>query len=230
MISRYRNMRGWASRSRPILGVFAFVALFVAGIGVAGAKDAQTLRILALGTSLTQGYNLPPGTDYCAVLQAKLRARGHSVTIINAGVSGDTSAGGLSRLAWLLEDPVDAVIVELGSNDALRGFDPGETSRNLDSILSTLKARGLPVLLAGMKAPRNLGPEYIAAYDPIFPALAKKHGVLFFPFFLEGVAAQPKLNQKDGIHPNEQGTQVIVRNILPQAEKLVAAAKAKPAG
>jgi len=160
-------------------------------------------------------------------LQAKLKAKGHDVVLINAGVSGDTTAGGLARIDWLLQEPVDGVIVELGSNDALRSFDIRETEKNLDAILGTLRTHDLPVLFAGMKSPRNLGPEYVKAFDALFPALAQKHKVLFFPFFLEGVAADPRLNQKDGIHPNEKGTQVIVANILPHAEKLVAEIKAK---
>lgn len=229
MKSRYLNMRGWTCASRPILSAWAILALFLAGINGIAAAEAKTLRILAFGTSLSQGYNLPPGTDYCSVLQARLRSKGHDVTIINAGVSGDTTAGGLSRLDWLLQDPADGVILELGSNDALRSFDPSEPQKNLDEILAKLKARKLPVLLTGMKSPRNMGPDYTARFDAIYPALAKKYGVLFYPFFLEGVAAQPKLNQADGMHPNEKGTQVIVTNILPWVEKLIAQIKAKPA-
>lgn len=207
--------------------ICAILALFVAGINGIAAADAKTLKLLALGTSLTQGYNLPPGTDYCAVLQAKLRAKGYDVTVINAGVSGDTSDGGLARLDWLLEDPMDGVIVELGSNDALRAFDPGIPEKNIDTILTKLGTRRIPVLLAGMKAPRNMGTTYVERFDAIYPALAKKHGVLFYPFFLEGVAAQPKLNQADGMHPNEKGTQVIVKGILPYVEKLIVQIKAQ---
>ena len=227
MISRYRNTRVRASGSSSFFGLLAILAIFLSGINDLRAAEAPTIRILALGTSLTQGYNLPPGTDYCAVLEAQLKARSHKVRIINAGVSGDTTAGGLSRLEWLLEDKVDGVIVELGSNDALRSFDTKETERNLDRILEILGQRGLPVLFAGMKSPRNLGADYVKTYDAIFPALAKKHDVLFFPFFLEGVAADPKLNQRDGIHPNEKGTQVIVRNILPHVESLIAQIKSR---
>ena len=227
MTSRYRNKWARASGSSAFLSLLAILAIFAVGINAVQASESRSLRILALGTSLTQGYNLPPGTDYCAVLEAKLKARGHNVSVINGGVSGDTTAGGLSRLEWLLEEPVDGVIVELGSNDALRSFDTKETTRNLDAILDMLGKRGLPVLFAGMRAPRNLGPEYVDAFDSIFPALAKKHEVLFFPFFLEGVAAEPKLNQRDGIHPNEKGTQVIVRNILPHVEALLAEIKAR---
>lgn len=228
MKSRHWNMRGWGIASRSFLRICAILAVFSVGIRGIGSAEAKPSRILAFGTSLTQGYNLPPGTDFCVVLEAKLRAKGHDVTIINAGVSGDTSAGGLARLDWILQDPVDGVILELGSNDALRSFSVRQLESNLDQILTTLKARRLPVLLAGMKSPRNLGPEYVRAFEAVFPSLAKKHKVLFFPFFLEGVAADPKLNQKDGIHPNEEGTKIIVKNILPYAEKLIAEINAAP--
>ena len=205
------------------------LAVFLAGInGIATAK-AKTIRILALGTSLTQGYNLPPATDYCAVLQSRLKAKGIDVVIVNAGVSGDTSAGGLARLDWVLQESADAAIVELGANDALRGLDVAATQKNIDEILGKLKARGMPVLLAGMKSPRNMGSDYANAFDAVYPALAQKYKVLFFPFFLEGVAADPKLNQGDGIHPNEKGSQIIVRNILPYVEKLIGQVNAKRA-
>ena len=157
------------------MSLWAILAVFLAGINGVTAAEAKPLRLLALGTSLTQGYNLPPGTDYCAVLLARLRAKGHDVIIINAGVSGDTTTGGLARLEWLLQEPVDGVIIELGSNDALRSFDVRETEKNLDAILGTLKSRGLPVLFTGMKSPRNMGAEYVTAFDSLFPALARKH-------------------------------------------------------
>jgi acyl-CoA thioesterase I len=195
----------------------------------AGSAIAKPLRILALGTSLTQGYNLPPGTDFTAVLQARLQKAGFDAVIVNAGVSGDTSADGLARLDWALHDPYDAAIVEFGSNDALRGLDVAQTQANLDALIVKLKSKGLTVMLAGMKAPRNLGPEYVSMFDAIYPALAKKHGVLLYPFFLYGVAADLKLNQADGIHPNEAGTQIIVTRMLPFVEKLITQAKSKPA-
>ena len=220
-------MTGWGQ----VNAIWLILSIFLSGINGIGAASAQQIKILAIGTSLTQGYNLPPGTDFTAVLQARLKAKGHDVVVINAGVSGDTSAGGLARveaLDWIVKEPVDGVIVELGGNDALRALDVEQLRGNLDQILVKLKARGLPVLLAGMKAPRNLGPEYIAAFDGLYPELAKKHDVLFYPFFLEGVAADPKLNQEDGIHPNEKGTAVIVRGILPHVEKLIARIKTKP--
>ena len=204
------------------------LTLLLTTFGAASAI-AKPLRILALGTSLTQGYNLPPGTDFTAVLQARLQKAGFDATIVNGGVSGDTSADGLARLDWALNEPYDAAIVEFGSNDALRGLDVGQTQANLDALLVKLKGKGLTVMLAGMKAPRNLGPEYVAAFDAIYPALAKKHGVLLYPFFLDGVAADLKLNQADGIHPNEAGTQIIVTRMLPFVEKLITQAKSKPA-
>jgi acyl-CoA thioesterase-1 len=179
------------------------------------------VKILALGTSLTEGFGVPPGLDFTAVLEARLRADHLDVKLINAGVSGDTSAGGLSRVAWSLADHPDAAIVELGSNDALRGQSPDQTEKNIAAVLAKLKAAHLPVLLIGMKAPRNLGPEYAAQFDPIYPKLAKQYGALLYPFMLDGVAMNPKLNQADGIHPNPDGVKVIVGKVLPYAKELV---------
>ena len=211
-------MTGWGR----VNAVWLILSIFLTGINGIGPAYAKPVKILAIGTSLTQGYNLPPGTDFTAVLQMQLKAQGHDVTVVNAGVSGDTTAGGLARLDLALAETYDAAIVELGSNDALRGLSVEQTQANLEQVLTKLKARKIAVLLTGMKAPRNLGPEYVGAFDAIYPALAKKHGVLFYPFFLEGVAANLKLNQADGIHPNEQGTLVIVRGILPYVDKLIA--------
>lgn len=219
-----RYVTGWGR----VNAIWPILSIFIAGINGIAAAEAKPIKILAIGTSLTQGYNLPPGTDFTSVLQAQLKAKGHDVSVINAGVSGDTSAGGLARLDWALADPVDGAIVELGSNDALRGLDVPQTRSNLDAVLVKLKSRGVAVLLTGMKSPRNLGPEYVTAFDGLYPDLAKKHRVLFYPFFLEGVAADLKLNQTDGIHPNEQGTQVIVKGMLPYVEKLIGEIKAKP--
>ncbi len=221
--------RGWREPTRYWTGlgrvnaIWLILSIFALGINGIGPAYAKPVKILAIGTSLTQGYNLPPGTEFTAVLKAQLAAKGHDVTIVNAGVSGDTSEGGLARLEWTLAEPFDGAIMEFGGNDALRALDAEHTKRNLDRMLTIFAERKIPVLFAGMKAPRNLGPEYVAAFDAIFPALAAKHKVLFYPFFLEGVAAQPKLNQADGIHPNEAGTRVIVRGILPHVEKLIAA-------
>lgn len=192
---------------------------------------AAPLRILALGDSLTQGYGVKAGFDFPAQLQKALRAKGHDVEIINGGTSGDTSAGGLAALTWTFNAPPtqwpDGVIVELGANDALRGLLPANTEKNLSDILAQLKARKVPVLLAGMKAPRNMGETYIKAFDAVYPRLAKKHGVLFYPFFLEGVAVNAKLNQPDMMHPNADGVAEIVKRIVPDVEKLLAQAKAR---
>ena len=197
------------------------VLLVLTGTGAVAAP----IRILALGTSLTQGYGVAPGLDFTAVLEARLRASGIDAKVINAGVSGDTSAGGLARLDWSLADHPDAAIIELGSNDALRGQAPAETKKNLTAILTRLKAAHIPVLLTGMMAPRNLGPEYAAQFDPIYPALAKQFGTLYYPFLLDGVALNPKLNQADGIHPNPAGVKIIVERILPLVKRLAAQVK-----
>ncbi len=218
-------MTGWGR----VNAIWLILSIFLAGINGIGPAYAKPVKILAIGTSLTQGYNLPSGTDFTSVLQAKLKAKGHDVAIVNAGVSGDTSAGGLARLDWTLADSFDGAIVELGSNDALRGLDVAQTRANLDQVLTKLKARKIAVLFTGMKSPRNLGPEYVSEFDALYPALAKKHKVLFYPFFLEGVAANLKLNQDDGIHPNEKGTRVIVKGILPYVEKLLAQIETKNA-
>lgn len=196
----------------------------------AGAQAPRELRIVALGDSLTAGYQLAPGDAFPAKLQAVLRARGHAVSVENAGVSGDTSTGGLERLDWAVGDDVDAVILELGANDALRGLDPDVTRRSLDEILTRLKARNIPVLVAGMLAPPNLGHAYGEAFGRIFPELASKHGALFYPFFLDGVAATAGLNLADGMHPNAKGVDVIVERIAPKVEELIAAARARPRG
>ncbi len=172
--------------------------------------------MLVLGDSLVAGYGLAAENAFPAQLERALRERGHPVQVINAGVSGDTSAGGLSRLDWALADQPDVVIVELGANDALRGIDPDQTRANLDQILKRLHEAGAEVLLAGMKAPRNMGPEYSERFDSIYPDLAAKHTVSLYPFFLEGVAFDPALNLPDGIHPNPRGIAIIVENILPR--------------
>jgi acyl-CoA thioesterase I len=190
-----------------------------------GPALAAPMKILALGTSLTQGYGLPPGTEFTTQLQAALKRTGFDVSLINAGVSGDTSAGGLARLDWSLADHPEAVILELGSNDMLRGIAPSETENNLRAILDKLKAAHIAVLLTGMHAQRNLGAEYVRQFDAIYPRLARDYNVLFYPFILDGVALNPKLNQADGMHPNPAGVKVIVSRILPYVQKLVLQAK-----
>ena len=186
-----------------------------------GPAIAGTTTILALGDSLTAGYGLDAGKSFPDKLQEALKAKGLDVTIINAGVSGDTAAQGAARLEWALTGDVKAVIVELGANDALRGLEPAQAEAALRQILETLRKKNLPVLLLGMRAPPNLGADYQAKFDGIYPKLAAEFGADLYPFYLDGVAAQPDLNQADGMHPNEKGLAVIVPRILPFAEKLV---------
>ena len=212
-----------------------FVTALVVALALVAARPAEAqapreVRIVALGDSLTAGYQLPPGDAFPVKLQAALRARGHAVSVENAGVSGDTSTGGLERLDWAVGDDVDAVILELGANDALRGIDPAVTRRALDEILTRLKARNIPVLVAGMLAPPNLGHAYGEAFGRIFPELAGKHGALLYPFFLDGVAATAGLNLADGMHPNARGVDVIVERIVPKVEELLVSARARPRG
>jgi acyl-CoA thioesterase-1 len=191
-----------------------------------GITVAEPLRIVALGDSLMAGYGLAEKDGFPAKLQAALRAKGHDVEVINAGVSGDTASGGLARLDWSVPKDAAAVILELGANDALRAVNPAETRKALDEALRRLGERKLEVLLAGMLAPPNMGAEYSTAFDRIYPELAQKHGVLLYPFFLDGVAAVEKLNQRDGIHPTAAGIDVIVERMLPSVEKLIAQTRA----
>jgi len=187
---------------------------------------AQEIRIVALGDSLTHGYGLPPAEGFVPQLQAWLRANGEpEATVINAGVSGDTTAGGLARLEWSLADGADALIVALGGNDFLRGLDPATSRANLDAILTQAGARDLPVLLSGMRAPGNYGPDFKQAFDAMYPELAEKHGALYDPFFLEGVTEDRALWQGDGIHPNADGVAVIAARIGPLALDLIKRAR-----
>jgi acyl-CoA thioesterase-1 len=188
---------------------------------------ARSLKLVALGDSLTAGYNLPGSAAFPPVLEQALREKGVAVEIVNAGVSGDTVQGGLERLDWSVPDGTDGVILELGANDALRGLDPAVTRKGLEAIITRLKERGIPVLLAGMYAPRNLGADYAARFDAIFPELAKNHGLMLYPFFLEGVAGERALNLPDQLHPTAEGVRVIVRNILPTVERFLASLPAK---
>ena len=197
------------------------VAWLCAGIGEPGAAEPRRLKLLAVGDSLVHGYGLAAAEAFPAQLEAALGARGLAVAVINGGNSGDTTAGGRARLDWALSDDPDLVLVELGGNDGLRGIEPAETYRNLDDVLKRLAVKGLPVLFTGMRAPRNLGDEYVAEFDRVFPRLADKHGVTFYPFFLEGVALDPALNQSDGFHPNAAGVAVIVERIAPIVEDMV---------
>jgi len=207
------------------LAAWLLLTLFCLPAPWAKAAD-QPFKIVAMGDSLTAGFGLADAEAFPARLAAALSTKGFAVAITNAGVSGDTAAGGLDRLDWSVPDGTDAVILELGANDALRGLSPELTKKSLDTILGKLADRHIPVLLAGMRAPRNLGQEYTRQFDAIYPALASTHAVVFYPFFLEGVAADPKLNQKDGLHPNPAGVAEIVKRILPQVEELMSRARA----
>lgn len=193
-----------------------------APISVAGAAG-KPVTILVLGDSLTAGYGLAREQAFPFRLGQALAARGIEAKVVNSGISGDTTAGGRARLGWVLAAKPDYVIVELGGNDGLRGLEPAQTRANLEAIVVRLKAEKVPVLLAGMLAPPNLGPQYGSEFNAIYPALAKKHGVLLYAFFLDGVAAQRRLNQRDGIHPNAKGVDVIVGRILPYVIKLIGA-------
>ena len=204
-----------------LLPALAFLLLTING------ALAAPVTLLALGDSLTAGYGLQPSDAFPVKLEAALHAKGHDVKVINAGVAGDTALDGASRLDWALSDDVDAVIVELGANDALRGLPVPQAEQALDQLLGRLAEKRLPVLLAGMRAPPNLGPEYQAAFDGMYPRLAEKHGALLYPFFLDGVAAEVKLNQADGMHPNPAGVDVIVSRILPSVEELLGRITAK---
>ncbi len=179
---------------------------------------------MLLGDSLTAGYGLPADRAFPARLQAALRAAGLAVETVNAGVSGDTSAGGLARLDWALGDrPPEFALVELGANDALRGLDIDAMERNLDAIAGKLKARGVRVMLAGMRAPANMGSDYVNRFAAVYPRVAQKHGAALYPFFLEGVAGLPEFNQTDGIHPNPAGVEKIVAALLPALREFLAA-------
>jgi len=188
-----------------------------------GARAAEApVKLVVLGDSLSAGYGLPADATFPARLAKALTAKGIAVDVTNAGVSGDTASDGLARLDWSVPDGTEAVIVELGANDALRGIDPALTKATLDQIMSKLADRHIAIMLAGMQAPRNMGPDYVQAFDAIYPALASTHPVVFYPFFLDGVATDPKLNQGDSLHPNAAGVDVIVARILPRAEELIA--------
>jgi acyl-CoA thioesterase-1 len=192
-------------------------ALMAVGLSF-GSASAEPLKVVFLGDSLTAGYGLPAAEAFPARLQKALHDKGIEVEAINAGVSGDTASDGRDRLDWSIPEGTQAVIVELGANDALRGIDPAVAKAALDDILKRLRGRGIPVMLCGMYAPRNLGPDYVAKFDPIYPDLARAYDVPLVPFFLDGVAGNPKLVQPDGLHPNAQGVDVIVARVLPTVQ------------
>jgi acyl-CoA thioesterase I len=205
------------------LGFFISVMLFIPAPTISVAQG-QPVKLVVLGDSLTAGYGLPIEAAFPSRLAIALKAKGIVATVANAGVSGDTASDGLTRLEWSVPEGTQAVIVELGANDALRGLDPKLTKKALDGILSQLRDRHIAVLLAGMEAPRNMGQDYVKTFDAIYPALASTYPVVFYPFFLDGVAANLNLNQSDGLHPNATGVNLIVARILPFVEQLIALA------
>jgi acyl-CoA thioesterase-1 len=196
-------------------------AVALALVLTASPAAAQTIRLVVLGDSLTAGLGLPPGKAFPDRLQAALRARGWDVDVLNAGVSGDTAADGLARYDWAVPANGDALIVELGANDMLRGLEPAATKKALSAILDKAHGARLPTLIAGMRAAPNLGAEYDRAFDAIYPALARDHDVALYPFFLDGVAGDPKLNQADGMHPTAEGVDAIVERIAPSVEEIL---------
>jgi acyl-CoA thioesterase I len=216
---------GW----RPALvQILLAGALSLVGETIAVPVYAQApIKVVALGDSLTAGYGLPDKDGFVPQLQAALTAKGVAAEVQNAGVSGDTASDGLARLDWSVPDGTDAVILELGANDMLRGINPGVTQKALDTILSRLTQRHIAVLLCGMRAAPNLGPDYVQAFERIYPDLAAKYGVPYYPFFLDGVAADPKLTQHDGLHPNAAGVGIIVGRILPKVQELIAGVQAQ---
>jgi acyl-CoA thioesterase-1 len=177
--------------------------------------QSAPIRIAVLGDSLAAGYGMKPEQSFPARLEAALKAQGRNVAVLNQGVSGDTTTGGLERLDWMLADKPDIVLVELGANDVLRGIDPTLTEKNLSAIVEKLKAAGVTVWLAGMLAPRNLGSDYVTAFDGLYRRVAEKYKVPLYPFILDGVAQDPALNQGDGIHPNPRGAQIVADKLLP---------------
>lgn len=201
---------------KAVLGFFASLA--ITALLSAGAALAEPIKLVGFGDSLMAGYQLPASDAFPVKLEAALKAKGYDVEIANAGVSGDTSSGGLARLDWSVPDGTKGVILELGANDALRGIAPEETEKNIDAMLTRLKERGIAVLLAGMLAPPNMGADYEKRFNGIYQRMAEKHGVALYPFFLDGVAAQADLQIDDGMHPNPAGVDVMVAKILPTAE------------
>jgi len=205
----------------------AAALVLVASVLTTAAAAEKPIRIVALGDSLMAGYQLPMSAAFPAQLEKALKAKGLNVEIANAGVSGDTASGGLSRLDWSVPDGTDAVIVELGANDMLRNVDPKVTRAALEQIVTRLKQRGIELMLAGMRSVANYGEDYAKQFDAIYPELATTHNLVFYPFFLDGIAADAKLNQRDGLHPTEAGVETIVTRITPKVEELIARVRAK---
>lgn len=237
-LAAWRGLRPYGRGFALIQSAAAFfVTALLFLIGSHAMANAQTsspdagasrpLKLVAFGDSLTAGYNLPGSAAFPTVLEKSLRQKGLAVEIVNAGVSGDTTQGGLERLDWSVPEGTDGVILELGANDALRGVDPVQTRQALEAMITRLQARKIPVMLAGMYAPRNLGEDYAKRFDAIYRELAEKHGLVLYPFFLEGIAGDRALNQADGLHPTVDGVNVIVRNILPTVERFIATLPAR---
>ncbi|MGQ0455887.1 MAG: arylesterase [Hyphomicrobium sp.] len=221
-------MKATIKRLAPIAAAAALILTVSMG-AVRAAPTVQPISIVAFGDSLTAGYQLPASQSFPVQLQMALEARGHKVQVVNAGVSGDTTAAGLERLEWTLQSGADAVILELGANDALRGVDPNVTRANLDKMLTIIAAKGADVLIAGMKAPGNWGNAYQNDFDAIFPDIAKAHNAALYPFFLDGVALNTALVMPDGLHPTGKGVAEIVTRILPSVETLIKKVAARKA-
>ncbi|WP_445082814.1 arylesterase [Chelativorans sp. YIM 93263] len=222
-IKFFSNFRGVISSltkmsSAPLAGLLLLMA--------APATFAEPHNIVGFGDSLMAGYQLAPGEGFPEQLEEALRAEGHEVSVVNAGVSGDTTSGGLSRLDWSVPEDTDLVILELGANDMLRGLSPVETEKNLDAMLARLEERGIDVLLVGIYAAPNMGSDYQKEFNAIYPRLAEKHDVPLVPFFLDGVMGDSSLLLDDGMHPNAEGVQIMVENVLPALEPLLEGEKA----
>lgn len=215
MLLRTRIFRKHKRQRTPFAMTLMLCGSIFLSMQAGSVADDSNKRITVLGDSLVAGYGLAPGLSFPDRLEAALQDAGYNIAVVNAGLSGDTTAGGLARLEWSLADDPIAVIIVLGGNDMLRGLDPAATRTNLNAIITQMKRRKVTVMLAGMLASRNLGPEYVAAFDGLYPALAEKHSIYLYPFFLEGVALDPALNLSDGLHPNADGVEEIVRRILP---------------
>ncbi len=227
---RWKSSFHFPARWKNIARIFhvALACGFAVALFDASGAAAAEARLLLLGDSIAAGYGLAPEDGLAAQLRKRLRADGIDAAVLDGGVSGDTAAGGLARLDWMLGDRPSHAVVALGGNDALRGLDPAETEAALAAILDRLAAEGIPVLLAGMKAPRNLGRAYVEAFDSLYPRLAARYDVVFYPFLLEGVAADPLLNQPDGIHPNAEGAAAVAARLKPYVASLLALSSGRP--
>ena len=214
------EFREWIMRFKVAALQFAVIT-FGLLFGTVSVTQARTIQLVGFGDSLMAGYQLPPGDGFPAKLEAALKAKGLDVAVADAGVSGDTTSGGLSRIDWSVPDGTDGVILELGANDALRGIPPEQTEKNLETMIERLKERKIPIFLAGMLAPPNMGPDYAEKFNPIYKRLADKYQLALYPFFLDGVAAHADLQLDDGMHPNPKGVDVMIEHILPAVIKFV---------